>query len=181
MGLDTVELVMEVEDEFGMSIPDADAELIQTVGQLHAYVCQRLRPRGETVCPTARAFYRFRRALLARQPVPRRCVRPSSRVSRLLPEECRDRWAAVAEEVGLAGAYSFGGRAPVRFPAVFTTVRDLVRRMTFPASPWDRVAVHGAFEERVWERVRAIVAEQAGVAVEEVRVETHFINDLGMD
>jgi hypothetical protein len=101
-------------------------------------------------------------------------------VSRLLPEECRDRWPAVAEEVGLAKAYSFGGKAPVRFPAVFTTVRDLVRQMTFP-SPWERVVVQGAFEERVWERVRAIVSEQAGVAPEGVTPETHIINDLGMD
>ncbi len=31
--LDTVELVMEFEDEFEMSIPDEEAEKIQTVGQ----------------------------------------------------------------------------------------------------------------------------------------------------
>ena len=31
--LDTVELVMEFEDEFDMSIPDEEAEKIQTVGQ----------------------------------------------------------------------------------------------------------------------------------------------------
>ena len=31
--LDTVELVMEFEDEFDMSIPDESAEKIQTVGQ----------------------------------------------------------------------------------------------------------------------------------------------------
>ena len=31
--LDTVELVMEFEDEFDLSIPDEEAEKIQTVGQ----------------------------------------------------------------------------------------------------------------------------------------------------
>ncbi len=31
--LDTVELVMEFEDEFELSIPDEEAEKIQTVGQ----------------------------------------------------------------------------------------------------------------------------------------------------
>jgi len=36
--LDTVELVMEFEDEFDISVPDEDAEKIQTVGQAIEYV-----------------------------------------------------------------------------------------------------------------------------------------------
>ncbi len=36
--LDTVELVMELEDEFELSIPDDDAEQIQTVGQAIQYI-----------------------------------------------------------------------------------------------------------------------------------------------
>ncbi len=36
--LDTVELVMEFEDEFDMSIPDEEAEKIQTVGAAVNYI-----------------------------------------------------------------------------------------------------------------------------------------------
>ncbi len=36
--LDTVELVMEFEDEFDMSIPDEEAEKIQTVGASIDYI-----------------------------------------------------------------------------------------------------------------------------------------------
>ena len=36
--LDTVELVMEFEDEFEISIPDEDAEKIQTVGNAITYI-----------------------------------------------------------------------------------------------------------------------------------------------
>ncbi len=38
--LDTVELVMEFEDEFDMSIPDEEAEKIQTVGAAIDYISQ---------------------------------------------------------------------------------------------------------------------------------------------
>lgn len=36
--LDTVELVMELEDEFETSIPDEDAEKIQTVGEAVSFI-----------------------------------------------------------------------------------------------------------------------------------------------
>ncbi|MBN1823284.1 MAG: acyl carrier protein [Endomicrobiales bacterium] len=36
--LDTVELVMAFEEEFGLEIPDEDAEKIQTVGQAIDYI-----------------------------------------------------------------------------------------------------------------------------------------------
>ncbi|MFW2854025.1 acyl carrier protein [Sphingomonas sp. TX0543] len=36
--LDVVELVMRIEEEFGVSIPDGDAETIQTVGEAIAYL-----------------------------------------------------------------------------------------------------------------------------------------------
>jgi acyl carrier protein len=36
--LDTVELVMELEEEFGLTIPDEDAQEIQTVGNAVEYI-----------------------------------------------------------------------------------------------------------------------------------------------
>ena len=38
--LDTVELIMELENEFGIAIPDDDAEKIATVGDAVAYIEQ---------------------------------------------------------------------------------------------------------------------------------------------
>ena len=38
--LDTVELVMEFEDEFEMSIPDEEAEKIRTIGQAIGYITE---------------------------------------------------------------------------------------------------------------------------------------------
>ncbi len=36
--LDTVELVMQLEEEYGLEIPDEDAEKIQTVGDVVKYI-----------------------------------------------------------------------------------------------------------------------------------------------
>ena len=45
--LDTVELVMEFEDEFDMSIPDEEAEKIQTVGAAIDYIVNIAQTKGQ--------------------------------------------------------------------------------------------------------------------------------------
>jgi acyl carrier protein len=45
--LDTVELVMEFEDEFDVSIPDEEAEKIQTVGAAIDYVVNVARSKNQ--------------------------------------------------------------------------------------------------------------------------------------
>ncbi|MBN1493643.1 MAG: acyl carrier protein [Candidatus Omnitrophica bacterium] len=40
--LDTVELVMALEEEFGVEIPDEDAEKIQTVGDAAKYIEEKV-------------------------------------------------------------------------------------------------------------------------------------------
>jgi acyl carrier protein len=41
--LDTVELIMEFEKEFGVTIPDGDAEKISTVGDAISYIEQHVK------------------------------------------------------------------------------------------------------------------------------------------
>jgi hypothetical protein len=48
MGLDTVELVMAIEEEFGIEIPNADAPTLAVLGDMHDYVVRALRQRGDT-------------------------------------------------------------------------------------------------------------------------------------
>jgi acyl carrier protein len=45
--LDTVELVMEFEDEFDMSIPDEEAEKIQTVGAAIGYIVNAMQSKNK--------------------------------------------------------------------------------------------------------------------------------------
>ena len=48
MGLDTVELVLEAEKYFGVSVPDERAEKIETVEQFARLLCEL---RGQTIVP----------------------------------------------------------------------------------------------------------------------------------
>src|SRR5262249_16894428 len=80
MGLDTVELVMEVEEAFGITIPDQEAEKIQTVGDLYHYILATLGgpPLTTPGCLSAAAFYRLRRQLMGRFRIERRRIQPAS-------------------------------------------------------------------------------------------------------
>ncbi|MDZ4817103.1 MAG: acyl carrier protein [Verrucomicrobiota bacterium] len=40
--LDTVELVMAFEEEFGVEVPDEDAEKLQTVGDVNKYIEEKM-------------------------------------------------------------------------------------------------------------------------------------------
>ena len=44
MGLDVVELFMNVEAQYGIDIPDADARVMRSVGDLHAYIVAHASP-----------------------------------------------------------------------------------------------------------------------------------------
>jgi acyl carrier protein len=91
MGMDTVELVMEVEEAFDITIPDADAERILTVGNLYHYILSRLHGDGPGTghCLTAATFYRLRRALMRSFRTPRCAIRPDSSMDSLMPARGR--------------------------------------------------------------------------------------------
>jgi len=103
MGLDSVELVMRIEETFKIEIPDCDAEKIWTVGDLCDYVLNRLEVCDETAsrCLSALAFFRFRRELISCFRIPRRAVRPESPLNRLIPAiNRRAEWRRLEKSLG---------------------------------------------------------------------------------
>lgn len=51
MGLESVELVMEIEERFGISMSDADAALISTVGDLQRFIVAACEETEQQVTP----------------------------------------------------------------------------------------------------------------------------------
>jgi acyl carrier protein len=59
MGLDTVELVMAVQEGFGITIPDTAATKMITVGDMHAFVTAELERVGRPAADSALIFDRL--------------------------------------------------------------------------------------------------------------------------
>ena len=66
MGLDTVELMMRVEDDFGIEIPDEVAETLVTVGMLSDFIVAEL-GRVSGVPQDPEAVYDMLKAIICEQ------------------------------------------------------------------------------------------------------------------
>ena len=106
MGRTTVELIIEVEERFGITIEDECAGEIRTVGDFYALVLRKLnlpQPTPAFPCPSSVAFYRTRRALLPGSGVPRSRIRPDTRLDDVLPHAGRRQaWEDLSAAVGVA-------------------------------------------------------------------------------
>jgi len=91
MGLDSVELVMNVEERFNIALPDNQCSRVRTVADLAALVMANL-PADNGRCQSAVTFHELRRWLMAHAGNERRRIRPDTRLADLLPDP-RAAWA----------------------------------------------------------------------------------------
>lgn len=91
MGLETVELIMEVENTFQISIHDNEAVKVLTVGDLYRLVLGKLNGTTRAVCLTAHTFYRARRAFIELRQLPRGAIRPEIPVEIVVPFKDRQK------------------------------------------------------------------------------------------
>ena len=62
MGLDSVEILMKVEDTFGIKIPNQEAEQILTVGDFHNAVWRLISGNQSDKCKSQHLFYKLRKS-----------------------------------------------------------------------------------------------------------------------
>ncbi len=106
MGMEHIEIIMRVEEEFGIEVADREAEAVRTPRDLCALIERKvalLAAEQSSGCPSSRAFYRVRRELTALG-IERADVKPGATVEALLPlANRRALWKQLDErlEVGL--------------------------------------------------------------------------------
>lgn len=99
MGLDTIEILMKVEDTFGIKISDREAEKILTVGDFHDAVWRQLSGRSSGVCQSQRLFYSLRRSFAG---IATAQITPETSPEMLFPKtNRRERYLSFSATTGL--------------------------------------------------------------------------------
>ena len=94
MGLDGVELAMEVEDTFEIEIADDDYADIRTVGDFHQYILRQLKAQRDLqlahpTCPSVPPFLATRKVLGSLLTVQRNQLRPRTQLDQIIPRDRR--------------------------------------------------------------------------------------------
>ena len=119
MGLDGVEIVMKIEEAFGITIDDGEAGKIATPGQLIDLVLSKVGHTVDEACLTQRAFHRVRAALMRRRGVPRNQIRPDISLGSLFPRSSRrEDVRQISGDIGLRKEIEFVRPAWVTGPII---------------------------------------------------------------
>ena len=90
MGLDAVELVIVVEDEFQIVISDEEAFKCETPNLLTDLVYSKLRQSESDVCPSMHGFYIVRKILMEQLTIPRKKIKPETPLIELINKTNRE-------------------------------------------------------------------------------------------
>lgn len=180
MGLDLVEMVMELEDEFGLTIADEETEQLGTVGELYRYLLTREGVSLAGACWTQRVFYRVRKLLVHGFLQSRQQVTPSAALLPLLGNDHLEAsWSRFGRclELELPPLGTSWLRPSPALPHSCQTVGGVTRaalslnlgRLLGPNDP--RVAV--------WERMSKVLQQTLGLPRHTILCQNHFVHDLG--
>lgn len=98
MGLDGVQLVMEIEEEFGITIPDSVYSELRTVGDLVDFCFERIHASKTVSCPSLTSFLSLRRLVRDVSKDPELRIRPRDNIEDCLPESDRKQfWLRLPE------------------------------------------------------------------------------------
>jgi acyl carrier protein len=92
MGLDGVELLMAIEDEFQIVITEDEAYHIQTPDDLTTLVFSKLRDGGSPHCSSQHSFYLVRQKIADKFGVQRNAVKPNTKLVELVDRKTRKRF-----------------------------------------------------------------------------------------
>ncbi len=199
MGLDSVELVMEVEKYFGIDIPDAEAEAVRTVDDFAQCAARYISINKGQKCKSQMLFYVLRDYIAEVLNFPKERFMPSTLIGEVFPLENRkEQWTKMSDDLGLEiptlskrdldpdihynNSFLFAlFNVPEREDVSGKTIRDL--------TDWILTLNHERFIDAgniasIQDIERVIIyfiSEKCGIDVDSIQIHHKIANDLGID
>ena len=198
MGLDSVELLINVEKHFDMSIPDPEAAKISTLQDFADCVYQKVKINPTEVCKSSVLFYKLRIYFHTQFGISKQAIYPEQRISELIAtSDLHKVWRSIEQDFNLRlpeltsfdlnpekvnmkilGVEIFRRRKTLTSD---TTMRDLIQ--------WILALNHAKFidvnnlcsKHDIESIIIGMVSESVGIPVNELRLKQSIINDLGID
>ena len=182
MGLDSVELAMAIEEEFGLEIKEEDAFSLITVGETFDYLRSKLTRIPPEDCLTQRVFYKLRRALIENYGLQRHMISPDTVLSNLISrKEIEEGWPYLQMFIELrTPSYKraceiFG----LEFNVEVLTLRQIVKRLI--SLNIEKLNVLTPEDKEIWDRLVSTIVRQTNVNLEDITMDASFARDLGVD
>ncbi|MBP92685.1 MAG: phosphopantetheine-binding protein [Flavobacteriaceae bacterium] len=197
MGLDSVELLMSVEDKFGIIISDEEAGKIYTVQNFADCVYGKILVNPTDKCLTQIVFYRIRKAFKNLN-LNESEIKPTSKISDLLTQsDLKINWNRLQTELGLklpelvaidfnpnlnSHVKIFGIKTIKRnTPVTKGTVKNLID-WTISLNFEKTIDIQKITNKYEVERIiSGIISENMGIPISEIELKHTITNDLGID
>lgn len=180
-GLDGIELILAIEEEFGIEIPDRDAERITTVGEVYDYLRLRLNSTPARECLSQKIFYKLRNSLINNFQVKRSSIEPDTRLSEVLStSDIAEGWPYLELFIKLKTPDFKRSNEILGFKLKdeMLTMRQLVSALISLNS--EKFPDQLDSDEEIWRRLVDVIVGQLNVNREQVKRSASFTKDLGL-
>jgi hypothetical protein len=197
MGLDSVELLVYVEDQFGIEIPDLEAEKIITVGEFAEAVFSKIKLNPSEKCFSQIVFYRLRKALetFNNNKID---IKLDSKIEQLLPNvNLKQEWSELESisnlklprlvkldlnrnaksEINLFGLSIYKRVEPITEASLAKLVD-----WTYSLNWKDLTSLEGVSNKYEVERILSgMISEHMGIPINEIELKHSITSDLGIN
>ena len=181
MGLDSVEIVVEVENCFGIEIQDEDAANMRTVQHMVDYVWDRIEHKDAKACLTQILFFRLRKFFCENLNIKPALFTPTGHFTEIGNKKQFDAlWAKLEEELKLdiPNIYT-GERILLVFKVQSDTVQDLIESIIY-TNIKELGDEYSITKSTVFSVVASITHSIVGAPRKDIVPSAEFVKDLGV-
>jgi len=197
MGLDSVEILVRVEEYFGISIQAREAERILTVQEFADCVFTKVTVNPTQKCKSQMLFYKLRTYFADNQGFSKERIRPDSKIKDLIAGDLKTAWTELEKylklglptlsdldinptkekEIKIFGVKVWARKSPVKIG----TIGDLVN-WTLAKNYDTLIDPKRLFDKADVEKVIiGIISDSMAIPVDEIKLEHRISYDLGVD